>query len=76
MEGDGTRAKEQRPIRDPSLLRNQSNWRTNMKILIAGFVSLVLIAPLARRLAIEKLESRRENTPPNHPSRTGSEGPL
>ena len=39
-----------------------------MKILIiAGFVSLVLIAPLARRLAIEKLESRR--APPNHPLR-------
>jgi hypothetical protein len=58
------------PVWDPSLLRHQSNWRTNMKILIAGFVSLVLIAPLARRLAIEKLESRRENTPPNHPSGT------
>jgi hypothetical protein len=30
-----------------------------MKILIAGFVSLVLIAPLVRRLAIEKLEPRK-----------------
>jgi hypothetical protein len=47
-----------------------------MKIKIAGFVSLVLIAPLARRLAVEKLESRREKTPPNHPSGTVSEGPL
>jgi hypothetical protein len=47
-----------------------------MKILIAGFVSLVLIAPLARRLAVEKLESRREKTPLSHPSGTVSEGPL
>jgi hypothetical protein len=76
MEGDETRARRQRPSPGSSLLRHQSNWRTNMKILIAGFVSLVLIAPLARRLDVEKLESRREKTPPNHPSGTVSEGPL
>lgn len=33
-----------------------------MNILIAGFVSLVLLAPLVRRLVIEKLESRRGDT--------------
>ena len=44
---------------EPYLVCNFSQTGEPSKILIAGFVSLVLIAPLVRRLAIEKLESRK-----------------
>jgi hypothetical protein len=43
-----------------------------MNILIAGFVSLALIVPLVRRLVIEKLESRQDDTIPE-PSRGNRE---